>query len=290
MDEEKDTPEIEQDEEEMEEDEEEWTTLEEDSSASRYRQHANHSNLPIEQIEIHDKLYACAPMCEQEDIRIARPLVRPIMSEAVNVSGASDENDEDEDETTVNGWNRATEGTISKWQRDISKSSFIYGEQLEANNARLQVALIVTVLVGSLMTILASVSITINSFVDNFAATISLDAILLVGAAVITTTNAFVKVFGWDSKVKELVRFIEKLDTQWFVFETEMNIPRDQRQTARDFIMRADGDYMHLMQQCPYISVSDYVAANQSYQTQLSENFVWQQKFKIGLNQKLKVK
>ena len=87
--------------------------------------------------------------------------------------------------------------------------------------------------------------------------------------------------------MRKLTRFIERLDSLWFVFETEMNIPRDQRQSARDFIMRADGDYMHLMQQCPYISVADYVAANMSYRTQLSENFVWQQKFKTRIQQEL---
>lgn len=213
---------------------------------------------------------------------------RAIMGEAFPSSSESQQHQpEHQADKRIRGWDAQTEATIKKWQGDISKSSFIYGEQLEGHTRRLQRALIITLVAGSIMTVLAAVSITIGQYVDHPAAKITFDAVLLVGAAIVTIVNGLNAIFGWDFEVRRLTRFIERLDSQWFVFETEMNIPRDQRQPARDFIMRADGDYMHLMQQCPYISVADYVTANKSYQTQLSENFVWQQKFKNRIQQEL---
>ena len=201
---------------------------------------------------------------------------RAIMEEVFNTESG---NSEDVNRPPINGWDKKTEGTIKKWQRDISKSSFIYGEELEHNNKRIQTALVTTVITGSLMTITAAILITLNTYNESLVPKFILEGLMLIGGGIVTTVNGFIKIFGWDSKVKELVKFIERLDSQWFVFETQMSIPPEQRQLAREFIKRIEGDYMHLMQECPYISVADYIAANQSYQTQLSENFVWQQKF-----------
>jgi len=109
-------------------------------------------------------------------------------------------------------------------------------------------------------------------------------------AGVVTTLNGFVKIFGWDEKLKELTKFVQRLDSEWFVFETELNIPPAQRQDGTDFIKRADGNYMHLMQQCPPITAENYIAANKKYQERLFENFAWQQKFKQRIEELKEIK
>jgi hypothetical protein len=211
---------------------------------------------------------------------------------------------------SYNGWTRETEETARKWQKDIEKSSFIYGELLANNDHRMQQALVSTLLLSVLITLLSTVSLVIGALVPQTqcgsgASTIApitgldvrsltwalfaFSVIQAVAAAGILVWNGLMKIYGWDQNVKKLTKFVQRLDSEWFVFETELNIPREQRQNGEDFIKRADGNYMHLMQECPPISGDDYVAANHKYQERLFGNFVWQQKFKQRIEDELAV-
>jgi len=205
----------------------------------------------------------------------------------------------DIDAPTVNDWSPETEATARKWQRDIEKSSFVYGELLANNDHRMQQVLVTTLMLSALMTLLAALSAALGALQP---ATLGISAaglkwtvftfsvLIALSASMVMLGNGIMTIYGWDSNVKNLTKFVQRLDSEWFVFETELNIPKNQRQNGIDFIKRADGNYMHLMQQCPPISGDDYVNANQKYQERLFDNFVWQQKFKQRIENELKPK
>jgi hypothetical protein len=290
-----------------EEDESEWTfTTEEDSSAAP-------SITPVIAVAecptmIDDALSpqrrCAAPMLAPDIIvqrrrRRQRALPPPSPLPSQSSTAVVEEGWDNGELPPLQGWNDANEDTIKDLQNNISKSSFVYSELMDHNEGRVQMTLVVTLIVGALMTLLAAVSVAVSVFggVETTTqqsptswvewTTFAFNILMLFGAGVVTVFNGLVKIYSWDEKFKELTRFVEKLDSQWHVFDTELKMPPEYRQNAKDFIIRANADYSHLMQQCPHISVQEYVSANQSYQEQLSENFVWQQKFNHRLENQL---
>ncbi len=190
-----------------------------------------------------------------------------------------------------NDWTEKNLNTIIKWRDDIAKNSFIYGQLLDTKEFYLQMILVLTLILGTLITILAGVSVALSTLdVDsNFQWVIFwFNIIMLCSSGTIITLNGIVKIFSLDDKIKILTKIIEKLDTQWFIFETELNKPSNQRENAKDFIKRVDGDYMHLMQICPHVGINDYVKANKRYQESLSNNLIWQHRFRKQVEEKLK--
>jgi len=191
-----------------------------------------------------------------------------------------------------NSWSEEVTKTVVKWKDEIAKNSFVYGVLLDKKEFYMQGVLIFTLILSVLMTILSGISIALSTLdVDiNFQWVIfTFNIIILVASGVITVLNGVVKIFSWDDQIKIFTKIIEKLDTQWFVFETELNIPSKQRQNAKDFIKRMDGEYMHLMQICPHIGVDEYIKANKSYQESLSNDLIWQHRFRKEIEDKLKV-
>ena len=186
----------------------------------------------------------------------------------------------------VNNWSQSNLDTINKWQNDIQKSSFIYGQVLEGKEFYIQLILILTLFFGGMITILAGVSVAVSLLdTDPTWITFSFSLIITIFGSTITGLNGVIKIFHWDEDIKSLTKIIEKLDDLWFVFETEMNIDVVDRENGKVFIKRMDGEYMSLMQLCPHLSLSDYVKANQSYQERLSKNLIWQKMF----NQKITI-
>ena len=190
-----------------------------------------------------------------------------------------------------NSWSEEVTRTVVKWKDEISKNSFVYGVLLDKKEFYMQAVLIFTLILSVLMTILSGISIALSTLDVgiNFQWVIfTFNIVMLVASGVITVLNGVVKIFSWDDQIKIFTKIIEKLDTQWFVFETELNIPSKQRQNAKDFIKRMDGEYMHLMQICPHIGVDEYVKANKKYQESLSNDLIWQHRFRKEIEAKLK--
>jgi hypothetical protein len=173
----------------------------------------------------------------------------------------------------VNGWDERTYETVAGWQSDIAESSFIYGEQLEIYDGRMNVALVLALITGVIMTVIAGVTVSLST-IDEVSKWLpfSFEVVMLIGAAIITASNGLITVLGWDEKVKQLTKYIGKLDSQWAVFETELMIPPEQRQNGLDFIKREDGNYMHLMQQSPHMSADEYIQAKESYTRKMKEH------------------
>lgn len=283
------------------EDEEEWSGTEEPSTLGEIHITRVAHRPASEQRVQREQHRLCIPAGDRT-LHHVHPVLQPTLEEnKIPLAVAATEE--------INGWSAATEGTTRKWQTDIEKSSFIYGELLANNDLRMQQALVSTLLLSVLITLLSSISVVIGALVPSAQnicagntttpivgglnvdhltwALFAFSIIQTLAAAGIMIWNGLMKIYGWDLNVKNLTKFVQRLDSEWFVFETELNMPPTQRQNGTDFIKRADGDYMHLMQQCPPINGDDYVSANQKYQERLFGNFVWQQKFKKRVEDEL---
>ena len=165
-----------------------------------------------------------------------------------------------------NNWTQDNVNTVLKWQKDIGKSSFIYGRILEKKEFFMQFILIFTLILSVLITIFSGLSVALSSLdIDVKWVVFSFNVVILFLAGIATTLTGLLKIFGIDEDIKKLTKLVEKLDNQWFIFETEMNISPEERQNAADFIKRMDGNYMHSMQLCPHISLETYLKEEEKY-------------------------
>ena len=187
----------------------------------------------------------------------------------------------------VNNWDALNVNTVTSWRNNVAKTSFVYGVILQKHETNLERSLLITLAIGTLMTLLAAVSVALGPL-NNKWVVLGFDVVILVGSALITVSNGLIKIYGWDESVKHLTKIIEKLDALWYTFETELNLQPDQRQDAKDFIKRTDSDYAHLMQQCPHINMEEYIQASQEYQTRLSKNLIWQYQFNRQMRTELR--
>lgn len=169
----------------------------------------------------------------------------------------------------INGWDENSTNTIKAWQNDLMESSFIYGEQLNSVERQLNIAVLVPLLCGSVVTLISGVNVALSSLGEKAGIShwvlFSFNIFTLFSGVISSVCSSLVKVLHLDSKTKELSQYIAKLDSQFAVFETELTIPPDQRQNAIDFIKREDGNYLHLIQQAPHLSTDDNIKYRQAY-------------------------
>ena len=206
--------------------------------------------------------------------------VQNSMQNSVRGSDHSDISIKNSDENIViNGWTQENEETVKKWQTDIEKSAFVYGEILLNNSKNMERVLVLTLVISTLMTLLSALAVTLGPL-DFKWVVLAFDIVILFGSSIVAVMSGLIKIYGWDETIKKLTRFVQKLDSNWFVFETELSMAPVHRTNADDFLQRADGQYMYLMQQCPPISGEDYSEANRKYKERLFDDYMWSQKFK----------
>lgn len=213
-------------------------------------------------------------------IKAANPVIYEkshVLQEMMEDSPPVEENKEDK--PVMKNWTDENEKTVRGWQIDIEKTSFIYNEVLLIWTFRMHFILITVLILTSLCAIFSALSVTLT-FLNIKGASITFEIMILIctgGSAVLT---GILKLFHIDETILTLARFIEKLDNSWFVFEIELGIPPDQRTDAREFIRRADGQYLSLMQHCPLINPKEYSRANKRYHERLYDNYLWASKFR----------
>lgn len=271
------------------EDEDEWETIKTVDDSSEI----------IHKVESCAPMYGSAPMYESAPMFERAPMYERFKMYESTYEKAIPKKDVPKknpvnNETVVanpiiNDWSMDAFNTVSNWRDDISKSSFIYSQLLDKKEFYLQLILVLTLILSTFMTILAGISVALGSLSINVQWVLfTFNIIILVSSGTVTALNGIVKIFSLDDQIKSLTKIVEKLDNQWFVFETELSIPPEQRQNAKDFIKRSDGDYMHLMQNCPHVSINDYVKSNKTYQERLAQNLIWQHQFRKQVEEQLK--
>lgn len=178
-----------------------------------------------------------------------------------------------------NDWTEKNEKTVRKWQTDIEKTSFIYGEVLLDKTLKMNIALVIALVSSILNTLLAALAVAL-AFLEIKWIGIGFEISILLSSAFAAVAMGLMKLFHLELRVEELIRFVEKLDNAWYLFEIELNMSSDQRTNATDFIKRADGQYLSLMQHCPMLNAREYSKANRRYQERLFDNYMWSQKFR----------
>ena len=127
----------------------------------------------------------------------------------------------------VNGWDVETEATVRKWQKDIEKSSFIYGELLLNNDTYMQRVLVITLLLSVVGTLLSSINVALGALaIENSVmgfnvkwVVFAFNIVMAIASAIVLGGNGFMKIRNWDNNVKNLTKFVQRLDSEWFVFE-----------------------------------------------------------------------
>lgn len=185
-----------------------------------------------------------------------------------------------------NGWTVENYNTVRKWQTDIEKSSYIYSEVLFDLMRKLQVTLILILILSAFAAFMNGINVAL-SFLDYKWVVVVFNIITLLCIGTVTVLSGTIKVLNWEFLIRILTRFVEKLDASWFYFETELSISPDQRQNAIDFIKRADGQYLYLMQESPPIRGDQYSMANRRFKERILNNHIWSRKFNQEVEERM---
>jgi hypothetical protein len=182
-------------------------------------------------------------------------------------------------------WDTENVQTIRKWQREIEKSSFIYGMILENTDRTLMRILAMTLVISTVCALLSTISASLDG--DKYKSIIfSFNIILAVLSSIILILNGLIRIYGWDDDVKNISKFVEKLYDRWIVFETELTVPANQRHDGIEFIKKHDGLHITLMQQAPYVPHSKYKEGCIKFKKFVKDecnNHVWEQKFRKNI-------
>lgn len=179
----------------------------------------------------------------------------------------------------INDWTKENYRTVRSWQSDIEKSSLIHGEILNTVFNNLQKYSVVALVCSSIITLCSTLNITLG-FLDIKWVPIAFDILILILGLTTTIMMGIVKIRGWENLLIILAKLVEKLDSTWFLIDTELSISPDQRTNARDFIKRCDGEYTYLMRQNPPINPDAYTKADQQYKERLYNNHIWTVNFR----------
>ncbi len=186
----------------------------------------------------------------------------------------------------INNWTKRNYDTVRKWQSDIEKSSLIHEELLNTVSNNLQRVLIACLIAGSLITLFSALSVTLG-FLDNRVVPIVFNILILLAGVAITIMTGIVKIKNWENLLIILSKLVEKLDSTWFLIDSELSMEPEERMNGKDFIRRCDEEYTFLMRQCPPINLDAYANADRKYKERLYNNHLWffnfRQKAKVEL-------
>lgn len=198
--------------------------------------------------------------------------------EEILIGNNNNINERDENDGN-NNWTKRNYDTVRGWQSDIEKSSLIHGEILNMVFNNLQTFSVVCLVMGTLITLFSALSITLQ-FLDMKIVPIIFNILVLISGAVITILMGIIKIKNWENLLIILAKLVEKLDSTWFLIDTELSIEPSQRVNAIDFIKRCDGEYTFLMRQYPPINPDTYTIADKKYKERLYNNHTWMLNFR----------
>jgi hypothetical protein len=191
-----------------------------------------------------------------------------------NNENSKTNNDKLEQVDEVNNWSKRNYDTVRKWQSDIEKSSLIHEELLNTVSNNLQCVLIGCLIAGSLITLFSALSVTLG-FLDNKVVPIVFNILILLAGIAITIMTGIIKIKNWENLLIILSKLVEKLDSTWFLIDSELSMEPEERMNGKDFIRRCDEEYTFLMRQCPPINLDAYANADRKYKERLYNNHLW---------------
>ena len=204
----------------------------------------------------------------------------------------------EEENVDNNGWIEQNEKTVSGWMEDLEENSFIYGEKLEENEDKLKRSLNIVMIIAATMALITTVTGVLIIFLDTPTTTTSettppttsnealilkwsvftLNLIVAIGSYIITITQGLLKNNNVENTIKTLSKYIQKTDSLYAVFRTELSMTPNERQNASDFIKRQDGNYMNLLQEAPNMSTQDIISAKEAYMEKLKKYYIFEKR------------
>jgi len=211
------------------------------------------------------------------------------------------------EENTIknNGWIEQNEKTVSGWMDDLEENSFVYGEKLEKNEDNLKKSLNIVMIIAATMALITTVTGVLIIFLDTAPSdttttsnesnilkwvVFTLNLLVAVGSYVITITQGLVKNNNVENTIKTLSKYIQKTDSLYAVFRTELSMTPNERQNASDFIKRQDGNYMNILQGAPNMSTQDIIASKEAYMEKLKNHYLFEKRMEKEMKELKEIK
>jgi hypothetical protein len=182
--------------------------------------------------------------------------------------------------TSINGWTEKNCEIVETWKQSLQESSFVYNDTAAYYERMMQITLILSLLLGTLMTVASALTITLGSL-NNTWVVLGFNVGMLVASAIIATANGLEKVFSWDDKQKLYENHSQRLYSLWLTLDSEMSLARHQRFIAGNFVKRKNSEYAIVMQQGPQISMEDFNKSLHKYKNNLYDEELWMRRFNI---------
>lgn len=176
------------------------------------------------------------------------------------------------------GWTEKNVQIVEAWKVSLEEASFVFNDSAEYYEKMTQLVLILSLIIGSVMTVISALTITLGSLSNQWIV-LGFNVGMLGGSVTIAFANSFEKIYSWDDKQKEYGKHTQKLYSLWLSLDAEMSLSSIQRFPAYDFIKRKIGEYAFLMQQGPYISMVDYNKSLHKYKNNIYNEEIWMVKF-----------
>jgi hypothetical protein len=198
--------------------------------------------------------------------------------------------DEQSGRRSDKGWTIRKEQIVRRWQTDVEKASFVFGERLDNIANQLQRIQIISLAGSSLVGVLAVLGLTLGAIAQSEATRWTIFAFNCTAAAItgfIAFSNTKIHVLALDYQIRELSKFVGELNRVWVSFDKELMVPFCERMNADEFLTRNASIYGSVMERCPDLKADEYIVASQTYQQRLADNLLWTKRFRLTTDEKL---
>jgi len=165
---------------------------------------------------------------------------------------------------TANEWDDTSENTIRKWMNNVHATAFTYSYTSDTYRASRRHFNNASFVLGIFATTLASIAVAIGALGLNWPV-FGINILVLLLGGLSTFFAGYPQVNNWDARIQEYDTYTERLGGLWIEFRTVMDISRDMRTEAVDFIKHMHGKYIILIQQGPTISGRESSIADKLY-------------------------
>ena len=184
----------------------------------------------------------------------------------------------------INNWTPENIQLLMNWKITLSRLGFICQKTMEIYKLLLDWALIISLILSSIATILAGIS-SMALTVDNSTYSLIgfiLNLIIFVISTLVSFLNAIIKLFNLNDKISFYASFILKVDQLYTIIACQLMLPSQEREDASIFIKRENKTLSDLIGQGPEINSFLYNNALKKYKKFLEddkESFICAQKY-----------
>jgi len=172
-----------------------------------------------------------------------------------------------------NNWSDQNTKTVEYWKSIAEEYMFTHSILLEKYQTKMDKALILALIIGSLSTIAAAISSAILAISSNLIwVAFGFNIALFVMNMAVTVINGVVKIYRWDIIVSSISAFIEKVNSFYATITSQLLLPEKLRPDAVDFIQNTNKIYTDITNHTPEVSQSAYDSANKKYKKYLGDN------------------